>query len=245
MKNNTELLSIRSDAKTIKGEKNGYITAVLYFRPNTQGGDWNLCPFASDGCIFGCLETSGRMNMNPAIMARQYRTELFMKDRPAFMRKLIFEIARLKRKAEKLGLIPAVRLDGTADVKWESIPVMDGVHKNIMAIFPEIQFYDYTKYPYAKRPTESLPSNYHLTFSRSESNDAEVLTNLQNGRNVAVVFSTDQLPSTYTALDGSEWDVINGDASDVRFNDPKGVVVGLKAKGKARKDTSGFVVQIN
>jgi hypothetical protein len=118
---------------------------------------------------------------------------------------------------------------------------------SIMALFPAVVFYDYTAWPYEKRPTESLPSNYDLTFSRKENNDAEVLHNLNNGRRVAVVFNTkpkDPAPLTYTTTDNSIWPVVDGDQSDVRFNDPPGVVVALHAKGKARRDQSGFVVQI-
>ena len=108
----TTLLSIGSDAKTKKGEKVKVSTAIQYLRPYTLSGLGNLCAFASDGCAGECLETAGRMNMNPAIMARQNRTELFMKDRKTYTTKLIFEIAQHKRKAEKLSMIPAVRLNG-------------------------------------------------------------------------------------------------------------------------------------
>ena len=86
-----------------------------------------------------------------------------------------------------------------------------------------------------------------MTFSRSETNDLEVLENLRNGRRVAVVGNTkigETIPSTYTAIDGSVWPVIDGDITDVRFNDPDGVIVWLSAKGKAKKDKSGFVVQV-
>tara|TARA_Y100000310_G_C20404865_1_gene679177 strand:- start:41 stop:613 length:573 start_codon:yes stop_codon:yes gene_type:complete len=189
------------------------------------------------------------MPMHSATKARQNRSELFMRHRSLYFVKLIAEIKRLCRSARRHGLIPTVRLNGTSDVLWEKTPVrIDGVKlaDNIMELFPEVQFYDYTKYPYAKRPTESLPSNYDLTFSRSESNEAEVLANLRNGRRVAVVYSTKPHgtpPKQYRAADGSRWEVIDGDLSDIRFSDPHGVVVHLYAKGKARKDTSGFVVQ--
>ena len=247
----TTLLSIGSDAKTKKGEKVKVSTAIQYLRPYTLSGLGNLCAFASDGCAGECLETAGRMNMNPAIMARQNRTELFMKDRKTYTTKLIFETAKHQRKSINLGMIPAERLNGTSDVKWESIPIYDPagnkIANNIMELFPDVQFYDYTKYPYAKRPKESLPSNYDLTFSRSETNDLEVLENLRNGRRVAVVGNTkigETIPLTYTAIDGSVWPVIDGDITDVRFNDPDGVIVWLSAKGKAKKDKTGFVVQV-
>jgi hypothetical protein len=170
-----------------------------------------------------------------------------MQQRETYWIKLIFEIARLERKAERRNLLPAVRLNGTSDVLWEKTPIIINGRKianNIMELFPIVQFYDYTKYPYAKRPTESLPSNYDLTFSRSETNERDVLDNLRNGRRVAVVYSTKAVPQSYTAIDGSCWDVLGGDKSDIRFNDPNGVVVHLYAKGKALKDTTGFVMQV-
>jgi len=252
-----ELLSVDSDPKTTKGRKEGILTAVQYQAPAKESGIADLCPFRSPGCEEACLFTAGRGGFDPKVkQARINRTLLFMKDRSTYWTKLIFEIARFERKAHKLGMIPAVRLNGTSDIKWESTPVrVHGITPDprlgavggtsIMALFPNVVFYDYTAWPYEKRPTSALPSNYDLTFSRKENNDAEVLHNLHNGRRVAVVFNTKKgqpAPTSYTAVDGSIWPVVNGDESDVRFMDPAGVVVALYAKGKARKDTSGFVV---
>jgi hypothetical protein len=253
-----ELLSIDNDPKTIKGRKYGVLSAPQYLAPEKQSGVANLCPFASAGCASACLFTAGHGIFADVRQARINRTILFMQHRSTYWTKLIFEISRFERKAHRLGMMPAVRLNATSDVKWESTPItIDGVTvdprlgavggTSIMALFPNIQFYDYTKWPYDKRPTESLPSNYDLTFSRSETNDAEVLHNLHNGRRVAVVFNTrkgEPAPTSYTAIDGSIWPVINGDDSDVRFRDPAGVVVALYAKGKARQDISGFVVKV-
>ena len=251
-----ELLSVDNDPKTTKGRKKKVLTAVQYLAPAKESGIANLCPFASSGCEGGCLFTAGRGVFDDVRQARINRTILFMQHRSEYCTKLIFETARFQRKALKLDMLPAIRLNGTSDVKWESIPMTAGGitpdprlgavgGTSIMALFPLVQWYDYTKWPYDKRPAESLPSNYDLTFSRSEDNDAEVLHNLHNGRRVAVVFNTrkgEPAPTSYTAIDGSVWPVVNGDDSDVRFQDPVGVVVALYAKGKARKDTSGFVV---
>jgi hypothetical protein len=243
------LLTIENDAKTPKGTELGVLTAVQYFSPSTQSGIANVCAYASAECALKCIDTAGRMVMELATNARLSRTVLFMKHREEYFTKLISEITRLQRKAERRVMIPAVRLNGTSDVLWEKTPIrINGVKiaNNIMELFPDIQFYDYTKYPYAKRPAVSLPDNYDLTFSRSESNESEVLENLRNGRRVAVVYNTKPHgtpPKRYTTLDGSRWKVIDGDKSDVRFNDAHGVVVHLYAKGKARKDTAGFVVQ--
>ena len=245
----TDLLTIGSDAKTVLGVEYGVQTGVQYLKPHTQCGFANFCAYASRACAEACLDTAGRMPKIPATNARQNRSELFMRHREQYFVKLIAEIKRLRRSAERRGMIPAIRLNGTSDVLWEKTPVrINGVKvaNNIMELFPLIRFYDYTKYPYAKRPKETLPANYDLTFSRSESNEHEVLENLRNGRRVAVVYSTKPHgtpPKRYHAVDGSRWKVIDGDLSDIRFNDPDGVVVHLYAKGKAQKDTSGFVIQ--
>lgn len=244
----TDLLSIGNDPKTAKGIKYNVSTAIQYLRPHTQSGVANLCAHASNGCAIACLNTSGHGHMEPVQKARQRRTELFMKNRSTYWAQLIPEIEKHSKKCKKLGMLPAVRLNGTSDILWEHTPVtIDGVKiaANIMELFPDVQYYDYTKYPYAKRPTESLPRNYDLTFSRSESNEPDVLENLLNGRRVAVVYFTKPgsvLPNRYTTIDGSHWEVIDGDDSDVRFNDPASVIIHLSDKGLAKKDRTGFVL---
>jgi len=239
------LLSISADAKTIKGEKQGYLTGILYLAPHTSAGVGNLCPNASPGCIAACLNTAGRGVFSNVQAARIAKTQRFHAGRAAFLTELERDIAALVRKAERAHMIPVVRLNGTSDIPWENVP-HDGA-PNIMARFPTVQFYDYTKS--ARRMAKSLlpdwPRNYHLTFSRSECNDAEALSTLASGGNAAVVFATrkgDALP-----IEWHGYRVIDGDTSDLRFLDaaPRGIigyVVGLYAKGKARKDTSGFVV---
>jgi len=164
---------------------------------------------------------------------------------------LIRDIDRLIRKAKKLGLMPAVRLNGTTDVKWESQPVViDGVKiaNNIMQLYPDVIFYDYTKWPYAKRPTESLPINYHLTFSRSESNEDQIAENIAHGRNVTVVVDIPSRDHT-TAIPGTwrEIPTFDADRSDFRPNDPTGRILILryksaKASSLAAALASGFVV---
>ena len=144
--------------------------------------------------------------------------------------KLTVEIIKTKTKAEKQGLIPVFRLNGTSDLAWEKYEVANG--KNIFQMFPEVQFYDYTKIN--NRKVSHIP-NYHLTFSKADGNDMDTRIAMSNGMNVAVVFKN--VPETYLGRP-----VINGDETDLRFLDPKGVIVGLKAKGKAKKDTTGFVV---
>ncbi len=230
-----KLLSIGADAKTVKGEKFGVITGIQYLAPADVSGH-NTCPNASEGCKAACLFTAGMAGAFASVnKARTEKTLFFFRNRAEYGKQLVNEIAALVKKAKKKNLIPAVRLNGTSDLAWESIQ-FDG--KSIMEHFPAVQFYDYTKSAKrAKRHAEGkMPANYHLTFSRSESNQAEVLDVIQSGGNVAVVFH-DKLPATYLGKP-----VVDGDESDLRFNDAKGVIVGLKVKGKAKQDTSGFAV---
>lgn len=222
------LLSVQSDAKTIKNTKKGYLTGILYMAPNTISGKGNVCPMATAGCIESCLYTAGRSGIFSSIpAARIRRTELYFDDRKLFMAMLRGEIASLLYQAKKKGLHTAIRLNGTSDV-------LPNEYIQIMEDHPQIHFYDYTKV--ATRLTKSLPKNYYLTLSRSETNEGTCVTALREGYNVAVVFK--RLPEYWHGFK-----VINGDEYDARFLDERGVVVGLKAKGAAKHDKTGFVVE--
>ena len=212
------------NTKTVKGEKLGYMTFILHFAPATLSG-YQVCPGASEGCTDACLNTSGRGRFASIQAARIRKTKWFFEDRVSFMDALVKDIHAAIRKAERENMIPVFRLNGTSDIRWETVQV--GGFRNVMEMFPTMQFYDYTKLPNRR----NLPSNYHLTFSRSESNEHII----PNDMNVAVVFDT--LPETFMGRKG-----IDGTDTDLRFLDPQGVVVGLVAKGKAKKDNSGFTV---
>ena len=224
------LLSVGTDAKTVKGEKFGYFTGILYLAPANEAGFGNLCPNASAGCLASCLYTAGRGAMSNVKDARIRKTRLFFSDKAKFLETIFQDINSLIKSGLKEEKKVCVRLNGTSDVPWERLGIFDK--------FSQIQFYDYTKS--LSRAVDfangKLPKNYHLTFSRSESNEASALQVLQAGGNVAAVFSGG-LPKTWKG-----YNVIDGDESDLRFNDAKNVVVGLKAKGKGKKDTSGFVI---
>ena len=178
--------------------------------------------------------------MNKIQEARIRKTKWFFEDRGSFMSQLVKDIEAGIRKADREGLIPVFRLNGTSDIRWERIPVQVGPirHPSIMTVFPDVQFYDYTKLPNRR----NVPENYHLTFSRSESNDDKLGEAIGNGMNVAVVFQ--ELPETYLLRSFGGLPVVNGDETDLRFLDPSPCVVGLSAKGDAKKDNSGFVVEV-
>ena len=226
--------------KVLKGMKQGYNTYILHLSPANVSG-YETCAKRTAGCTAACLNTAGRSGMfkkgestNVIQEARKRKTRMFFENREQFMQLLAQDIQKAIRQSEKLGLIPVFRLNGTSDLAWEKYEVKDG--KNIFQLFPEVQFYDYTKI--LGRKTSHI-ANYHLTFSAADGNDADVLKAIASGMNVATVFGlkkTEPMPETYNGRT-----VFNGDESDLRFLDPKGVVVGLYAKGRAKKDTSGFV----
>lgn len=232
-----------SSAKTVKGEALSYLTGILYLSPSTLSGAGNTCPWAGT-CRESCLNSAGRGAFNSVQTARIKKTRWFFSNRDAFMEQLFQDCKALIRKAKRKGLLPCIRLNGTSDLAFHRL-VVPSKGLTIMQLFPSVPFYDYTKS--AKKALDNArgihPSNYHVTFSRdSASNEAECEQVLRAGGNVSVVFR-DSLPATYFHRP-----VINGDTTDLRFLDRRakagrsGYVVGLKAKGKAKRDRSGFVV---
>lgn len=229
------LLSCGSNAKTVKGDGKDYLTAIMYLTPWKSAGI-NVCPMAEQAkCIEGCLNTAGRGQMSSVQIGRARKTQWFATDRAGFMEQLHKDIASFVKHCAKHGVTPCVRLNGTSDIRWELIPVNG--HKNIMVAFPGVIFYDYTKIANRK----GIPSNYHLTWSYSAANpkyaEQERFAKA-NGMNIAVVFRRKGgIPAVFLGLP-----TIDGDRDDMRFLDPKGVVVALYAKGKAKADTTRFVV---
>ena len=228
-----ELLTL-GNPKTDKGRKLGYLTGVLHLAPASLSGV-DVCPWSSAGCRAACLNTAGRGGIikkgdtsNAIQRARLRRTELYLTDRTAFLKSLYKDIAALERKAARESLRPTLRLNGTSDLSWQSV---------IHAV-PHIKCYDYTKsIDRAVRYAQGkYPPNYHITFSKAEDNADAVRTAMLVGVNVAVVFR-DVLPTMWNGKA-----VISGDDSDLRFLDTADRIVGLTAKGKAKKDDSGFVV---
>lgn len=232
------VLSISADAKTVKGEAVGFLTGILYLAPATTT-KWNTCSMAKLAqCDKACLYSAGRGAFSSVQKARIAKTVRFFEARAEFMADLVFSIKALIRKASKAGLKPLVRLNGTSDIRWETVGLtVEGVaYANIFDVFPDVQFYDYTKDVNRK----ALPSNYDLTFSYSgvEGFQPFVDKAIANGMRMAVVFRSEAtIPLAFKGIP-----VVSGDKSDVRHMDEQGVIVGLYAKGKAKSDTTGFVV---
>ena len=226
-----------ANPKIQKGTKLGYLSFILHLAPADLSGR-NTCPKATAGCKSACLNTAGRggmfkkgENTNMIQKARIRKTQYFFESRDYFMADLYADIQKGIKMATKLGLTPVFRLNGTSDLSWEKYTIND---KNIFELFPDVQFYDYTKVLGRK---VSKYKNYFLIFSKADGNDSDVAEAILQGMNVAAVF--DQVPTEHMGRP-----VINADEHDLRFLDDKGVIAGLKAKGRAKKDYSGFVIRL-
>jgi len=223
-----------ANPKIQKGTKMGYLSFILHLAPADLSGK-ETCPKRTAGCTAACLNTAGRggmfkkgENTNMIQKARIRKTQYFFANRDAFMVDLAQDIRKAIKFAEKQGLTPVFRLNGTSDLSWEKywVPVYD---MTLFELFPTVQFYDYTKV--LGRKVSAFP-NYHLTFSKADGNDSDVADALLQGMSVVAVY--DEIPAG----------VPSADETDLRFLDPKGVMLGLKAKGRAKKDYSGFVIRL-
>jgi hypothetical protein len=223
-----------ANPKIQKGTKLGYLSFILHLAPADLSG-YETCAKRTRGCTAACLNTAGRGGMfkrgettNVIQRARIRKTRYFFEDRDAFMQDLVEDIERAIRYAARKGLTPVFRLNGTSDLSWEKYTVAS-TGQNIFEYFSFVQFYDYTKV--LGRKVAHL-ANYHLTFSKADGNDRDVARALAHGLSVVAVY--DEIPEG----------VPSADDTDLRFLDPRGVMLGLKAKGRAKKDTSGFVIRL-
>lgn len=237
--------NINSSAKMVKNQKvsNNY-TYVIYLAPATTSG-YNTCKYSTPECRMGCLNNSGRVKVedfsgkNTIRNARIKKAKLFFEHQEFFMNWVVAEIKSYQAKAKRDGYDFSVRLNGTSDIDWTEIR-LNG--QTIFEIFPDVQFYDYTKN--FRMYNKQLPKNYHLTFSYSGRNEKKSLELLSKGFNVAVVFNSPEFPKKWNG-----YKVINGDLTDYRPLDGNGVVVGLKYKEMTNKElnekllNSCFVVQ--
>ena len=222
-----------ANPKIQKGTKMGYLSFILHLAPADLSGR-ETCPKRTAGCTAACLNTAGRggmfkrgENTNMIQKARIRKTQYFFNNRAEFMADLVSDINKAIRFAERKGLTPVFRLNGTSDLSWEKYTAAYGM--NIFELFPNVQFYDYTKV--LGRKVKHL-TNYHLTFSKADGNDSDVAEALFQGMSVVAVY--DKIPAG----------VPSADETDLRFLDAKGVMLGLKAKGRAKKDYSGFVIRV-
>jgi len=227
--------------KTRKGEKKGWKTFGLHLAPHKLAGR-NVCAHASPGCAAACLNTAGRGIMTSVQDARIRKTKMFFEKKVEFLMQLLDEIAKAEKRSDKNDWEACFRLNLTSDLPWHKLGTSLSPRYGVMGQFPHLQFYDYTKDEKRFRSFLSgeLPDNYDLTFSRSELTKDPLVRELCNaGGNVAVVFRG-HLPDEWQGIE-----VINGDEDDLRFNDPKGKIVGLVAKGLGKKDETGFVLEPN
>lgn len=227
---------INISSKLLKNKKvSKQYTYIIYLAPAKTSGR-NVCSHSTPECRLGCLATSGRAGMeiqcgNQNIRnARIKKTNLFFDQTAYFMAWMIAEIQKYKYLASIDNYGFSVRLNGTSDIDWTKV-LVDG--KSIFQIFPDVQFYDYTKNP---NKFFELPANYHLTFSYTGKNASKCEQLLDKGYNVAVVFDIKKgqpLPLTFNG-----YKVVDGDLTDYRPDDGKGVIVGLRFKQIADKEAS-------
>jgi len=235
--------SVNLTTKHQKAYKYNELTYSLYLAPAKSSG-YEVCPMRSEECTLLCLNESGMNKMTQKVKgdvineSRIKKTKLFFEHREFFVNWLIDEIKTAKKRADKLGYKFSVRLNNTSDITPESFYVTyKGEVRNVLQVFPDIKFYDYTKVP---KRIELLKKykNYDLTFSFSGYNFPDCISMLNNGVRVAVVFK--KVPDTFWGRK-----VIDGDAYDMRYYDEKDVIVGLKYK-KVRnklKENYKFVIQ--
>lgn len=235
--------SIASSSKIAKGLKYNEMTYILYLAPASQSG-YNVCPMSTEECRTACLTESGHnridVKKNAINKARIAKTKLFFEDREFFMGWLVTEIEKAKYQAESKGYTFSVRINGTSDIDLTTFK-LNG--KNILQLFNDVQFYDYTKVAKRFRMLEKYP-NYDLTYSFSGHNMFQCLDllNKGNGR-VAMVFEGKVLPVSFMG-----YKVIDGDAYDMRYLDEQGVIVGLKFKKVRNKiDTANnkFIIPMD
>jgi hypothetical protein len=228
-----KLLSVNTNPKIQKSNKlsDEYWSCILHLHPTNA----RICPYQiKAGCKDACLNTAGLAGVFPKVQeSRKRKTDLFLNNRAEFMSLLVLDIIKFIGACQRKGKKPAIRLNGTSDIPYENIIVEGG--QNIFEMFPQVQFYDYTKIP--TRKVKHI-INYHLTWSYSEADNkyAQLFNKVKH--NIAVVFHN-KLPKTFRGRK-----VIDGDTHDMRFKDPHNVVVGLLAKADAKNEDNGFVIYI-
>ena len=236
-------ITIGLDAKTSKGEKLGVRTAVTYFAPHTLSGR-NVCAMAEIAdCVGPCLFTAGRGAMSSVMLSRTARTLVCQQLPEVFLAQLKRELINHCKACVRDGVVPAYRPNGTSDIRWE----LWDEWRELMEYL--VETYGLRVYDYTKLANRKVPDWYDLTFSYSGSIGYQpfVKRAIANGERLAVVFRTRDMVQKLLDSDGTFMGlpVVDGDDTDVRFFDPKGAIVALYAKGKAKNDKTGFVVDVN
>ncbi len=219
-----KLLSM-SSPKTIKSLLYNYATFILYLAPSTESG-YNTCPKASAECAADCLFRAGRGAMKKIQRVRIAKTRRYFEDRVGFLQDLEADVNKIEAWCKKHNLFPAIRLNGTSDIRWE--------RHGIIQKYPAVQFYDYMKLTNRK----GVPANYRLTFSFDGHNIAACREALANGMNVAVPFI--KRPAKWLG-----YPTVDGDEDDLRFMSLSPCVIALKAKGPLRKNPNSLFLGDN
>lgn len=215
--------------KSPKGERLGYLQAMLYLAPHTLGGGKTLCPHSTPACRDGCLYSAGRGKTPRTVNARLRRTKMFLEDRDAFIDELVGELCTMQRAADRHGMTLAIRLNGTSDIRWEMEKV-EG-EKTLFDLFPQAIFFDYTRIPHMHRP---VPENWKLTFSLADQTPGFALAHLEAGRNVAAIVPDEDrrvAPGPFD-VNGTRISVVDGERDDLRFLDPTPALILLRPKGR-------------
>lgn len=225
--------NVNHSSKIAKNGKLNQHTYSIYLAPASTSG-YNVCSHSTKECRLGCLATSGRQaieifsGIDNIKNARIKKTKIFFEHQDFFMQWLIADIKSKKALAEKKGYYFSVRLNATSDIDWQNVLYLG---ENIFQLFPDVNFYDYTK---NASKFINKPKNYHLTYSYTGRNWNQCKVLLEQGHNIAMVFNTTnetELPTEYKGFK-----VINGDLSDYRIADGKGIIVGLKWKRIANRE---------
>jgi hypothetical protein len=217
--------------KTPKGEKAGYLQAIVYLAPHDLAGGKTVCPHSTAACRAGCLYSAGRGSTPRVQKARLRRTRDYLGDREAFLTELADELETMQRVADQRGMKLAIRLNGTSDIGWEREEIAG---RTLFELFPKAQFFDYTRWPPQHR---RVPANWHLTFSLADDPLDYAVGHLRAGRSVAAVvpeWEKSQAPEWF-ALGDTTVTVVDGEQHDLRFLDPSPSLVLLKPKGRLRQ----------
>lgn len=216
-----------------KAGKFGEMTYSLYLAPARTSG-YEVCPGRNAECTRLCLNESGMNTMTRKDKgefindSRITKTKLFFEHREFFMRWLKFEIESAQRKAIRMTYAFSIRINNTSDISPLDF-ILDG--QNILEMFPEVQFYDYTKVA-SRVDLMKVYKNYDVTFSYTGYNLTKCQEMLLNKIRVAVVFKN--VPENFWG-----YPVVDGDENDLRYRDEV-VIIGLKYKRVRTKLNTNF-----